>query len=381
MKIDLSEFPIIDDHCHPFDPVRENQTFEQYWTLAMFPLDPIDMRNTLLYRLVLREMGRLLDLGPDAPEETIVEKRNATYRGDPKAYLDRLFRAAGIAGLLLDTGYPSEEFTGYSVDVDQFAALLPISTARIIVRIEPILFRLLKQELRFAEFSTAFNETLEGEICKHRAVALKTVIAYPTGLQVQKISDADAARAYYGYLVDRADKVAEKGLRDYLVLQTLEACLRHDIPLQLHTGVGDSPLLDLRLSNPLLLFDLIKDEHYRKAKIVLVHAGYPYAAESGFLANNYPNVYVDVSEMMPFASIGVEPKLLELMDMTPMTKLLYGSDGYNIPELFWFSGVYFKKVLARVLQKLVDDDVMDVNYALQVATWILSENARRLYRL
>ncbi len=381
MQIDLSEFPIIDDHCHPFDPARENQTFEQYWTLAMFPLDPVDMRNTLLYRLVLREMGRLLDLGPNAPEEVIVEKRNAIYRGDPKAYLDRLFQAAGIAGLLLDTGYPAEEFTGYAVDVDQFAALLPISTARIIVRIEPILFRLLKQELRFAEFVAAFNETLEGEIQKHHAIALKTVIAYPTGLQVQKIADADAARAYYGYLVDRADRAAEKGLRDYLVLQTLEACLRHDIPLQLHTGVGDSPLLDLRLSNPLLLFDIIRDERYRRAKIVLVHAGYPYAAESGFLANNYPNVYVDVSEMMPFASIGVEPKLLELMDMAPMTKLLYGSDGYNIPELFWFSGIYFKKILARVLQKLIDDDVMDVDYGQQVATWILSENARRLYRL
>ena len=128
-------------------------------------------------------------------------------------------------------------------------------------------------------------------------------------------------------------------MRDFLVFQTLEACLRHDIPLQLHTGVGDSPIIDLRNSNPLLLINILKDEHFGKAKIVLVHAGYPYTAEAGYLANNYPNVFIDVSEMNPFASIGIEPKLLELMEMAPLTKLFYGSDGYNIPELFWFSAV------------------------------------------
>ncbi|MFH1907007.1 MAG: amidohydrolase family protein [Chloroflexota bacterium] len=381
MALDLSEFRVIDDHCHPFDPKRETQGFEQYWTLAMCPLDPLDMKNTILYRLVLRELSKFLELGPRASEAEIIAKRNTIYKENPKTYLDILFRAAGIDTLMLDIGYPSEEFVGYSVDIDEFSSLLPISLARKIVRIEPIMFRLIKQELHFPEFAQAFNESLENEIKKHNAVALKTVIAYPTGLEVKRLDEAQVARHYYSYLVDKTDKLAEKGVRDFLVFQTLEACMRHDIPLQLHTGVGDSPIIDLRLSNPLHLFNILKDEHFSKAKIVIVHAGYPYTAEAGFLANTYPNVFIDLSEMNPFASIGLEPKLLELMEMTPLTKLFYGSDGYNIPELFWFSAIYFKKVLGRVLDKLIVDEVFEQDEAITVAKWILGENAKRVYRL
>jgi predicted TIM-barrel fold metal-dependent hydrolase len=381
LALDLNYFRVVDDHCHPFDPRRETQGFEQYWSLAINPLDPLDLKNTILYRLVMRELSKFLELKWPCPEAEVIEKRNTRYKENPKAYLDSLFRAANIETLILDIGYPAEEFTGYSVDIDEFSSLLPISLARKIVRIEPIMFRLVKQELRFTEFTRAFNESLENDIKKHNAVALKTVIAYPTGLEVKKLEEAQIARSYYSYLVDKTDKQAEKALRDFLVLQTLEACIRHDIPLQLHTGVGDSPLIDLRLSNPLHLFNILKDDHFLKAKIVIVHAGYPYTAEAGFLANTYPNVYIDLSEMNPFSSIGLEPKLLELMEMTPLTKLMYGSDGYNIPELFWFSAIYFKKVLGRVLDKLIVDEVFDQEEATTVAKWILSENAKRIYRL
>ena len=126
----------------------------------MFPLDPLDMKNTLLYRLVFREMGKFYELGPRASEEEIIAKRNSLYKENPKAYLETLFHAAGIDTLMLDIGYPAEEFVGYSVDIDEFSSLLPISLARKIVRIEPIMFRLIKQKLHFPEFAQAFNETL-----------------------------------------------------------------------------------------------------------------------------------------------------------------------------------------------------------------------------
>ena len=179
MALDLSEFKVVDDHCHPFDPKRENQGFEQYWTLAMYPLDPLDMKNTLLYRLVLRELSKYYELGPRASEAEIIAKRNSLYKENPKAYLDTIFRAAGIDTLMLDIGYPAEEFVGYSVDIDEFSSLLPISLARKIVRIEPIMFRLMKQGLHFPEFTQAFNESLENDINKHKAVAFKICNSLP----------------------------------------------------------------------------------------------------------------------------------------------------------------------------------------------------------
>ena len=41
MKLDLTNLKIVDDHCHPFDPKREDKGFEQYWTLSMLPIPPI----------------------------------------------------------------------------------------------------------------------------------------------------------------------------------------------------------------------------------------------------------------------------------------------------------------------------------------------------
>jgi uncharacterized protein len=381
MKLDLTNYSVIDDHCHPFDPSREGQGFEQYWTLSMLTIQPDHMKNVLLYRMVMKEMRKYLELGQDASEQEVLNKRNAIYEADRKTYLDRLFRAAKIEGLVLDIGFPAEEFVGYSVDVDKFSTLLPINTARIIVRIEPLIYRFVREELSFEEFVTKFNTTLDNDIRRYKAVALKSVIAYSTGLEVKITDESEAKKAYDVYKVDKSNKAAEKKFRDFMLLQTLEANIRYDIPIQLHTGMGDSPILDLRLSNPLLLFDLVTHEHYGKAKYAMIHAGYPYTAEVGFLANSYPNVWVDLSEMNPFAGIGIEPKLLELMDMAPMSKIMYGSDAYNIPELFWFSAINFKKVFERVLGKLIEDDVVDENYAKNIASMILSENAKNFYRL
>ena len=41
----------------------------------------------------------------------------------------------------------------------------------------------------------------------------------------------------------------------------------------------------------------------------------------------------------------------------------------------------FKKVLGRVFDSLVERDVLGVSYARQAAGWILSENAKELYKL
>lgn len=382
MNLDFYSLPVVDSHCHPFDPLQETQTFEQYWTLSTYPQRPADIQNTMLYQMVLRYMAQMMNLDLTTTESEILEKRNVLYRKDPNAFIDKLFRAAGIECLLLDIGYPTVENCGYSVDMDQFVALLPPSSnSRIIVRIESIMDRLFKENLSFPGYLERFNCTLDEEIRKHKAVAIKSVIAYHTGLGVEKIGYDATAKAFDAIRSDPDDREAEKIFRDFFIWQTIDACLRHDLPLQLHTGIGDSPQIDLRLSNPLLLYNIFSDNHYGKAKIVMVHCGYPYTEEAGFLINNYPNLYLDISEMVPFASIGVESKLLNILEMGPFTKILYGSDGYNIPELFWFSAIYFKKVLGYTLQKFIDKDIIDKKYAFQIANLILNGNAKQLYQL
>ena len=73
--------------------------------------------------------------------------------------------------------------------------------------------------------------------------------------------------------------------------------------------------------------------------------------------------------------------IAELLEMAPITKIIYGSDCYHIPEIAWFSAVYFKKCLAKFLSELVSEEVISGDYAKFVATRILSENARELYNI
>ena len=172
----------------------------------------------------------------------------------------------------------------------------------------------------------------------------------------------------------------EKTVRDFLLRTAITEGIRLGVPFQIHTGFGDSPM-DLRIANPLHLYKIIADEELRKAKIVLVHAGYPFAEETAFLANGYPNVYLDVSEMFPHSSIGMCDKLLRLLEMAPANKILYGSDGYRAPELFWISATWGKKSIADALTELVKREVIEEDYAHRMAHMILSENAENLYRL
>lgn len=52
---------------------------------------------------------------------------------------------------------------------------------------------------------------------------------------------------------------------------------------------GDKDL-DLRLSNPLHLRNLLEDSRFSKSQIVLLHASYPFCKEASYLASVYPQV-------------------------------------------------------------------------------------------
>jgi predicted TIM-barrel fold metal-dependent hydrolase len=172
-----------------------------------------------------------------------------------------------------------------------------------------------------------------------------------------------------------------KAVMDHFVFLTAEKSVELDVPLQIHVGMGDAPIIDLRIANPILLHDFITDDSLKKAKLVLTHGGYPWIEEAGFLVNSYPNVFLDLSETIPFISIGIADKLMKLFEMTPTNKIMYGSDGYNIPELFWISALETKRSLSRVLNELVESNTIDVDWALEIAEQILSMNTKRIYKL
>ncbi len=387
--IDLSEYPVVDGHCHPFLPEKEEGEFHDFFNLSTLSIPKTHMENTVLYRRVIKELARVLNSPFDFDE--VIRKRKEEYSRDPKGYISKLFEEAKIDMLLVDMGYPSEEYTGYSVPLEKFKELVGCKI-QCIYRLEPLLFRIFKESPPFDEMFDRYMESLEQAIKKEGYVGFKSVIAYVFGLKIHK-TDENTARESYERLREKRlltvplfekDPKAlkdEKILRDYLVWEGIRKSVELNVPFQIHTGMGDSPYIDVRDANPLHLFEVITDEELRKAKLVLVHAGYPFVEEAGFLANNYPNVYVDLSEMFPFVAAGMKDTLYRLLYMAPVTKIMYGSDGYNIPELFWISAIWGKEAISEALDQLVKSEAIDEDYAYKAGRLILSENTIKLYGL
>ncbi len=64
----------------------------------------------------------------------------------------------------------------------------------------------------------------------------------------------------------------------------------------------------------------------------------------------YPNVYLDLSLAIPFAQHGSERVVSTAMELAPTTKLLYGSDGFSVPELYVLAARRFRDALASTLE-------------------------------
>ena len=171
-----------------------------------------------------------------------------------------------------------------------------------------------------------------------------------------------------------------KKLRDHLLCRALELCMEYDVPMQIHVGIGDyeSMLEQLR---PALLMDLLRFPTFRACRVLLVHTGYPYHAEAGYMANVLPRVYCDISEGIPFAAYAAKRIIAEVLEMAPLSKVVYGSDAFTAPEINYVSAKLGKRALTMALGDLVEDGMLSEDEAQVAAKDILSENARRLYQL
>ena len=188
---DFSENPVIDAHCHPFLPEKESRPFEAYLTLSDLPQRHEDLTSTMLYRQVMRELGRLLRL---KGETRIIEERQRRIKSDPSSYINTLFDDAGIEALLVDSGYPFKEFTGYEIDLGDFSEMIG-REAHEIFRLEVAVYGLLKGLVPFddaaEDMRTQVREAVRGGV-----VALKSIVAYRTGLEYRAWDEGTAKRSW-----------------------------------------------------------------------------------------------------------------------------------------------------------------------------------------
>jgi predicted TIM-barrel fold metal-dependent hydrolase len=297
------------------------------------------------YQRAVRVLAQHLDCEPT--ERAVYQRRLAA---DPMDYATAMLRATGAELLLVDDGYPRADVSIGWRELGRLAGC----PSRPVLRIE-----------RVAEDAPGDAvDAVQAAVATARErgyAALKTIAAYRGGLDL----DAPEAPA-------RTDGDDRAHVRDVLraALEANEAT-GDPLPVQVHTGFGDSDLF-LPRADPGHLKPLV--ERFRATSFVLLHC-YPFVREAGWLAHVYANVYFDLSLTIPHVSRPAAA-LAEALELAPVSKLLYASDAARTPELYLLAAIWWRDALAAVLP-----EELPAAAAEDAAHMILRENARALYRL
>ena len=375
MDLDLSGIPILDQHCHPL--LREGRRFTAVEYQRFFSesveaeMHERHAPTTIFFRWALKEIAAFLGCAP-----TVAAVLTARAAGGADALAHRMLRAANLSMLLVDHGYQ----TGDSLSHAELAAQLPCRLATIL-RLETLAQDLIVRHETFDQAIDDFVATVESARASGH-VGLKSIVAYRSGLAVRETARSEAAAAF-GPVKERARhagrvRLADKPLNDYLVHRALEIAERQEMPVQFHTGFGDGDL-DLLTANPLHLRPLI--ERYRRVPFVLLHASYPYVREQGYLAAIHPNVHADLGLAVPYVAANIPALLRDALALAPTSKLLFSTDAYSIPDIFWIAARWGRRGLGVVLHEMIGLGALAADEALDVARQILGGNAARLYGL
>ena len=377
--MDLWNVPLVDNHCHPPHrvPPRGEGELKRYFTEAYDPrIAESHVQHSLFYRQSLRQLAALLDMPADAGADAVLARRN----GLPlREYLALLVERANVRGLVIDYGFPAED----SYSQEETAELFKDTPCQLkfVLRLESLIERLIPEADSFDVLLDRFTAELTDMRGKGIS-ALKSIIAYRTGLEIERTPAGAASRAFEG-VRDRAERdggrvrIASKPILDFLVLTALEMAAEQRVPVQIHTALGD-PDVYLLKANPLQLRSVLQDEAFKDAPLVLLHC-FPYLREAAYLANLYGNVYVDLSMTLPALGYTSARGLEDVLGIAPASKLLYGSDAPGLPDYFWLGAVVWRDALGGLLADWTEHRGLPSAEAEGLAHMVLHENAEALY--
>lgn len=399
--------PVIDNHAHNLlrpRPLRLSDfltiTSEATWdALRHAP-------KTLAHMRAARQLRRLYKLPADADWDAILKERSHLLDEAPEDLTRRCFE--GTQTILIDDGLGNpNDFQPY-----QWHSQFTLSPCKRIVRIETVASSILSSmhhqwklpvgisiadeetcSLAWVNFITAFEQAIAEAIEDDEVVGFKSVICYRAGLSIRSGSDVEVAEAglksfMEHFLPDceaKGFRVQHRGMNDALVISTcklIAAGLEEKgkaKPIQFHTGLGDNDI-SLLDSNPACLQPLIKE--FPTVPIVLLHSSYPYTQDAGYLATVYENVYLDIGEVFPMVSrSGQETIVRQALELTPMSKILWSTDGHLQAETYWLANVQGREVIEKVFVQMVEEDDLTADQAIEAVEDIFFNNSNVLYGL
>jgi uncharacterized protein len=362
---------LVDHHCHGVlrGPV-DRTGFEQMLTEARVTGELAgSLFDSQIGFAVRQWCAPILDLEAGADPDRYLRRRAEL---GPEELTGRFLRAAGLGTLCVDTGYlPELVLSPAELGAAAGAAAYEV------VRLEAVAERVARSGISAAGFADAVRSQLAEEA--RNAVAVKSIAAYRVGLELSgtRPTDVEVAAAAGRWLAAAADasrvRLADEVLHRFLVWCGIDAGL----PIQFHVGYGDADI-ELHRCSPLLLTDLLRALAPTGVPLLLLH-NYPFHREAGYLAQVFPNVFMDVSLATHNVGRRAGALIAETLELAPFGKVLFASDAFGLPELYYLGSLLFRRGLGQVLREGLDEESWTDADAARIARLIGVENACRVY--
>lgn len=320
----------MDHHCHGV--VRrdlDRAGFEGWLTEAQRPAPGTTLFDSALGDALRRLCFPLLDLAPTATPEAYLERRADLGHA---AVGRRLLHAAGLAAMLVDTGFTPEPLTT-PTELGAAAG----AAAYEVVRLEAVAESLAGASAE--GFADAVRAALAEAAGRPGTMAFKSVAAYRVGLALgaRRPSAGEVRTAAGRWLAAGGGRLADETLHRFLAFAALDTGL----PLQFHTGLGDRDV-DLRACDPLLLAPWLRATEATGVPVLLLHC-YPFQRHAGYLAQVFPTVHMDLGLATHNVGARAGAVLAEALELCPYGKFLYSSDGFALPELHFLGAALFRE--------------------------------------
>lgn len=209
-----------------------------------------------------------------------------------------------------------------------------------------------------------FLEKMFSFATEHSCIGIKQLQAYMRSLEFSPVKESDVR--FRGDLSDRE----VKKFQDWIMHTCCELANQRKWPHQIHVGTHNHPD-----SNPLPLETLAK--MYPDQKIVMLHC-WPYIEESGFLAQAYPNVFIDTCWQPVLNPDFLRQSLDTWLGYIPLNKITMSNDSTSV-EMAVGASLITRKVLASALTKQKESAGLGQGEVREIAAQILHNNAVQIY--
>ena len=378
--MDLNNIPVIDNHCHPLHH-KQPQTeadFRKYFSESRDPVIHCKHLNTSLhYRTNLMLVAELLGLPHDSSGKKVMDARN---KMGLKKLAPLAIEKSNTVGLIMDEGFPS------SVAMSQDDTIKMLASTGVTVRKVRRLEMLYESSIQSSEtFSEAETKIIAGltDMKKKGIYGLKSVIAYRTGMNIQNARRWEAMDDFARLKRDQAAskdgtiRIGYKNIEDYLTRLAFIMGGEQGVPVQFHSGIGDTDE-NMYLANPLQLRDVLEDPAFSKTTFVPLHV-FPHVQDTAYLAHVYGNVYFDLSYAIPLTHGAASTLIEDALTIAPYSKLMYGTDAPGLPDLWYSGGVVWRRALSKVLSGWVKEGALTQKLANDVAERVLYKNAAEMF--